>query len=160
MCYLWAVYHVWCVCHVWAVSRHHDTHTIEHTHKHTHTHTNTITHDECLEQSVQTHTATHCNTLQHTATHCNTLQHTATHCNTLHHTASWQLCSHIIAVSMCLMTPIGVVFYVLHFSASWHTHDRTHRHHQWCACHIWYRVAKTHRIPYLYRSFSAKEPYI
>ena len=24
----------------------------------------------------------------------------------------------------------------------------------------WYRVAKTHRIPYLYRSFSAKEPYI
>jgi len=23
-----------------------------------------------------------------------------------------------------------------------------------------YRVAKTHRIPYLYRSFSAKEPYI
>ena len=28
-------------------------------------------------------------------------------------------------------------------------------------CHIcWYRVAKTHRIHYLYRSFSAKEPYI
>jgi len=26
--------------------------------------------------------------------------------------------------------------------------------------HIRYRVAKTHRIPYLYRSFSAKEPYI
>jgi len=23
----------------------------------------------------------------------------------------------------------------------------------------WYRVAKTHRMPYLYRSFSAKEPY-
>jgi len=23
-----------------------------------------------------------------------------------------------------------------------------------------YRVAQTHRIPYLYRSFSAKEPYI
>jgi hypothetical protein len=23
-----------------------------------------------------------------------------------------------------------------------------------------YRVAKTHRIPYLYRSFSAKEPYV
>jgi len=33
-----------------------------------------------------------------------------------------------------------------------------------CMCsyqeHSWYRVAKTHRIPYLYRSFSAKEPYI
>jgi len=24
----------------------------------------------------------------------------------------------------------------------------------------YYRVAKTHRMPYLYRSFSAKEPYI
>ena len=24
----------------------------------------------------------------------------------------------------------------------------------------WYRVAKTHMIPYLYMSFSAKEPYI
>jgi len=24
----------------------------------------------------------------------------------------------------------------------------------------YYRVAKTHRIPYLYRSFSAKEPFI
>jgi len=36
----------------------------------------------------QTHTVTHCKTLQHTATHCNTLQHTATHCNTLQHTAT------------------------------------------------------------------------
>jgi len=54
----------------------------------------------------ESHTATHCNTLQHTATYCNTemnntdrygrdaccteshsLQHTATHCNTLQHTA-------------------------------------------------------------------------
>jgi len=26
--------------------------------------------------------------------------------------------------------------------------------------HTLYRVAKTHRMPYLYRSFSAKEPYI
>jgi len=33
---------------------------------------------------------------------------------------------------------------------------------QWC-WRVWgerHRVAKTHRIPYLYRSFSAKEPYI
>ena len=36
-----------------------------------------------------THTATHCITLQHTATHCNTLQHcsTATYCSAQHHTA-------------------------------------------------------------------------
>jgi len=26
--------------------------------------------------------------------------------------------------------------------------------------YLMYRVAKTHRIPYLYRSFSSKEPYI
>jgi len=38
--------------------------------------------------TLQSHTATHCNTLQHTATHCNTLQHTAAHCNTLQHTAT------------------------------------------------------------------------
>ena len=30
----------------------------------------------------------------------------------------------------------------------------------WHTCWGEYRVAKTHRIPYLYRSFSAKEPYI
>ena len=29
-----------------------------------------------------------------------------------------------------------------------------------CVFNVKYRVAKTHRIPYLYRSFSAKEPYI
>jgi len=35
----------------------------------------------------------------------------------------------------------------------------THRD-TWCNCFSCYRVAKTHRIPYLYRSFSAKEPHI
>ena len=35
----------------------------------------------CIQRDsrTQTHTATHCDTLQHTETHCNTLQHTATH---------------------------------------------------------------------------------
>jgi len=63
---------------------------------------------EC--NTLHTHPATHCNTLQHTAvmsctkdegcyrarilwglmpaTHCNILQHTATYCNTLRHTAT------------------------------------------------------------------------
>jgi len=39
---------------------------------------------------AQTHTTTHCNTLQHTATLlCNTLQHTTTHCNTVQCTLSY-----------------------------------------------------------------------
>ena len=40
-------------------------------------------------QTLSTHSATHCNTLQCTATHCNTLQHTATHCNIPQHTATY-----------------------------------------------------------------------
>jgi len=38
--------------------------------------------------TLQQHTATHCNTLQNTAKHCNTLRHAATHCNTLRHNAT------------------------------------------------------------------------
>jgi len=45
-----------------------------------------------------------------------------------------------------------------------HIHIHTARWFHTCITHFhythWYRVAKTHRIPYLYRSFSAKEPYI
>jgi len=37
----------------------------------------TVTHHTCV--MTNSHTATHCNTLQHTATHCNTLHHTASH---------------------------------------------------------------------------------
>ena len=33
--------------------------------------------------TLQQHTATHCNTLQNTVTHCDMLQRTATHCDTL-----------------------------------------------------------------------------
>jgi len=42
----------------------------------------------CCWNTVDTHTGTHCNTLQHTATKCHTLPHTATPCNTLQHAAT------------------------------------------------------------------------
>jgi len=68
--------------------------------------------------------------LPHTATHCAALQHSATNCDTLQQTAP-------------------------HCNKPQHIATN-------CSTHITctYRVAKTHRIPYLYSSFSAKEPYI
>jgi len=72
-----------------------------------------------------------CNTLQHTTPHCNTLQHTASHCNTLHRTAT-QLLFLLIAIYAPSLP---------------------------CKLSGNYRVAKTHNMPYRYRSFSAKEPY-
>ena len=80
--------------------------------------------------------ATHCSTLQHTAAHCSTLQHTTTHCNTLRHTATAQ---HRYWLAKILDLRVRV------------REDRRHGV---------YRVAKTHRIPYLYRSVSAKVTYI
>jgi len=40
-----------------------------------------------------------------------------------------------------------------------HTHTRPVRTHK-VRTHKVYRVAETHRMPYLYRSFPAKQPYI
>ena len=59
-----------------------------------------------------------------------TLQHTATHCNIMQYTAS-----HCITLQHTLCRYHIVVFTL-------------------------YRVAKTHRVPYLHTSFSAKETYI
>ena len=74
-------------------------------------------------------------------------------------------------ICMCDMTHSYVHF--LHFGAHsaspWrvtclvHICDMTHPyvwHDSFMWCLAQYRVAKTHRIPYLYRSFSAKEPCI
>jgi len=102
-------------------------------------------------------TETHCNTMQHSwfekknrhwmsiwstilsgtfTTHCSTLQHTAAHCNTLHHTASH--CNTLHHQCKNQKNPV-------HLKKE-QTEDE-------------YRVAKTHMVPDLYRSFSAKEPY-
>jgi len=71
---------------------------------HTATHCNTLqhtaTHCNMLQHAATCcnmlqHAATHRNTLQHTATCCNTLQHTATHCNTLQHTGTHCIVSNI-----------------------------------------------------------------
>jgi len=113
--------------------------------QHTATHYNTLQHTTTHCNTLQ-HTATHYNTLQHTAVHkmegvlhCNTLQHTTTHCNTLQHTATrYNTLQHTT------------------------THCNILQYTKWKVQHraVYYRVAKTHRIPYLYRSFLAKEPYI
>jgi len=77
-----------------------DCNVLQHTATHT-THCNTLQHTATQQRTLEfgNHsvlavqhtavTAAHCNILEHTethtATHCNTLQHTATHCNTLQH---------------------------------------------------------------------------
>jgi len=62
------------------------TYYINESYRHTHAHSHILhpqTQNTLQRTAVlcNTHTATHCNTLQHTATQCNTLQHTAIHCN-------------------------------------------------------------------------------
>ena len=121
--------------------------------------------ESCLilshEGFAMLHVATHCNIPQHTATYRNTLSdfwdkhvnesclilsregiamlHAATHCNTLQHTAIQ--CN--IPQRLCLESPICCNA----------TRCNTMQHN------ATYRVAKMHRVPYLPRSLSAKEPY-
>jgi len=64
---------------------------------HTATHCNTLQHTQ--------HTATHCNTLQHTTTHCNTLQHTATHCNTFAVAVCCRPRAQMLALGVCFLRP-------------------------------------------------------
>jgi len=68
-------------------------------------------------------------TLQHTATHCNTLKYTATYCNTLQHTAT-----------------------------HWNTLQHTATRFRDTEREKYYIVAKTHRMPHLYRSLPPKRP--
>ena len=87
-------------------------------------------------------------------------------------------CGAFVLVS-CSVLPVSIIWPLLGCSNSRfcvHVHVRvsTYARARMCVCvyvcasvrgcalvcaHT-YRVAKTHRIPYLYRSFSAKEPYI
>ena len=77
-------------------------------------------------------------------------------------------------VCVCVCVCVSCVFYIhilyVHICVcntylkgrSWMKHgfSRVRRLLAAMRCACVYRVAKTHRIPYLYRSFSAKEPYI
>jgi len=68
-------------------------------------------------------------------------------CGLCKYTYVWK---YVVCVNMCLHVCIYVVCVQIYVC------------HNTCAMRKWmcYRAAKTHRIPYLYRSFSAKEPYI
>ena len=150
---------------------------------HNATHCNTLqrtaTHCNALQR-----TATHCNTLQHicnythtSSSHCSTLQpythsivlnthcrhvcHAATHCNTLQHTATSLIGAHIhVSVPRCLIIrPIMCQWVVLMYSKTGHELVFADIWRIDVIMHTSYRVAKTHSMPYLYRSFSAKEPY-
>jgi len=90
------------------------------------------------------------NDLQYSATHCNTLQHTATHCNTA---MAWMAFSNELYRNTIFVQKETV------------GHGNSGDLQTLCtfanpSCQDVYRVAKTHRIPYLYRSFSAKVTYI
>jgi len=50
-------------------------------------------------------------------------------------------------VSLCLCVSVSLCAHIRHLN-------------QFFSCVPWYRVAKTHRIPYLHRSFPAKATYI
>jgi len=79
----------------------------------------------------------HRNTLQHTAPHCNTRQHTATHYSTQQHTATlYDILQHAAIRCSTLHKAATHVFQVAKFSFN-----------------MWYRVAKMHTMPCLYRSF-------
>jgi len=102
-----------------------------------------------------------CNTLQYTSIHCNTLHHTASHCNTLQYSAvscitenTASHCNPMQDTARHCNTLQDTVRYcntLQHTAATEASKSTGGSNH---------RVAKTHRIPYLYRSFSAKEPYI
>jgi len=99
-----------------------------------------------VTSSMQYPTTTHCHTLQHAATRCNTLQHTLQHTvisvldfeQVAHH----RICRHTL-------NKIPLMTFLKSQRPSCPKVSTTS-----------YRVAKTHRIPYLYRSFSAKVTYI
>jgi len=117
------------------------------------------------------------NTLQHTTTHCNTLQHTRSSDRCLRHPVRF-LCVLSFVIIFCKVTPPPYLLlytpeayrvtpppYLLLYTQEAYRvtpppcsllvcKNRIHKilsHRN--------TLAKTHRMPYLYRSFSAKEPY-
>ena len=137
--------------------------TPQYTATHTATHCNTLQHAATKQQ----HTATHGNPLQHLATLCNTRQHTTTNCKTLQHAARAPLlCSRLPTythVHICMHTQkhrehIRTTTYIHTQKHTQHilAHANVHKHNtlDWCT-----GLHRLHRMSYLYRSFSVKEPY-
>jgi len=97
--------------------------------------------------------------------------HTRLHIRDLTVTNSYMWLTDMCHMSVWLVTACHTERQELHWNAHtrMHTRDMTVTNsYMWltdtclepmtCQC-MSYRVAKTHRMPYLYRSFSAKEPY-
>jgi len=102
-----------------------------HTHAYTYTHTHVHTH-------VYTYTRTHVHAHMHIHTHSHTYTRTCIYIYT-------HMCICVCIVQCCYLMkrPVPMCAKCGYL----------------CICVYTYRVAKTHRMPHLYRSFSAEEPY-
>ena len=116
----------------------------------------TFAHIYSLSLSL-THTHTHLHTLSLSHTLCLSI-YTRTHAHTWTHTLS-------LSLSLSRFLTHTRVHTHIHIRTDMHTPVHTHIH-KWILCtqlnepRDIYRVAKTYRIPYLYRSFSANVTYI
>jgi len=135
-----------------------------------------------LQHTYMSDTSKWCNTLQHTymsdtSPWCNTLCNT--HICLTHHDGATHCNTHICLTSILYVqhttknVPLGYTYvynvplgytYVFFFTSQWHKKNWDIRMYLYKNTYVYpngtYRVAKTHRIPYLYRSFSAKVTYI
>jgi len=128
--------------------------------------------DRCCRMQASSHTHTHTHTQTHTNKHTNTHTHTHTHAHahTRTHTHTRTTHSHILGDR-----PVDVTLKRLQqsiektgfnevkiFATSQVSSLCNTMSHDVTLCHTMshYRVAKSHKIPYLYRSFSAKVTYI
>jgi len=106
----------------------------------------------CTHSSTSTNTHTHTHTHTRFYTVYSIYMHTYPHTHALLHSI-WIYTQHTQTHIHILICTKNVMYTHIHT----HTHTHTLQH---CVQCFLYRVAKTHRIPYLYRSFSAKVTYI
>jgi len=127
-------------------AHHTHTHTYTHMHIHTHIHARTLLTIELRFESTRKLSPTHTHTHIHTHAHSYTHTYTYTHTHTTHYRADiWKYFE----------------------DAYTHTHMHTHTHtHTLLTIELTFentskmrKMAQTHKMPYLYGSFSAKEPY-
>ena len=133
---------------------------------------NTLHSSAILHTTVQHYvSAIHCNIVQHCTIHCNTVQHYASQCNTTQHRATLCVCNtlqHTATLYFELRADMTQLYVSRDLAAHYHTMQKTSTRCNTLQHTIgvlglssrWYRVAKNHRIPYLYRSFPAKVTYL